>query len=189
MWTLSELIERFTAASDQIWIVRDIEDIRDPVVDEFYSHLLEAEVSADVKVEILRSAEVRSCSPEKKHSLARAIIGLLASSDDEILQQHSATALRNFWESPGVLEALFRAANDPQFDLDARYNALDSLVAHIDTPSYGKAVWLLRELDDEIGEERTRPILLNRYLYKESSRKSSSSRLCIEAVHRYHTSH
>jgi hypothetical protein len=153
MSSYERIVDSFECADDKIWFVREVEAKVGEKYDRFLAYVLTRSTGVLVKMEALRGLEIRDFAEDSRDVLAEAIVSLLNSGEDEVVQQHCASALRNFWKSPTTLPALRDLVSDSDRDLDSRYNALDSIAAHLDDPEYMAAFRSIAKLSDEIGDE------------------------------------
>ncbi len=127
---LITLLEEYRMpGADRIWIIRQLEQISDPRVTEFLLALLSDKDEKDFnQVEALRALSLyHYSSDEQRSQISGRLVGLGESTEDEIVFNHLLMSLGAFVDFQEVVDFLEKVALDEQMDIDARYNALNSL--------------------------------------------------------------
>ncbi len=153
MPSLDELISEYEngAEADRCWIIEQLAELDDSRVLPFLLRVL-ADSTADpeTRIAVLEDLKLRVFLDETSRAEAAATVirVLQAEEDDDVLRSYATMSLRNFIESPHVLELLRALLLDPTEDEKLRFSALNAIEAHRERPDCRQVLEEAKRLPD-----------------------------------------
>jgi hypothetical protein len=162
---LAILIDAFRAENaDRLQLVHEMEAQGGDAAAAFLASVAGDERAEDyVRVEALKAMRLWSIeSAQVRRDIGDRLVSTLTGSDDDLVRGYAGMALSNFFDVPGVFDALRVVVVDHDEDEDVRHNALDALEDHLSDARVQGLMAELAALDGSIGAEARRKTPLRR---------------------------